>query len=122
MSITPEWIITPELWNLTVKNMDIHKGGHSVNLDNESLHSFFEENDVRKVLKELISLPILLVHFENDEISPVDSFIQTFLHCRCEKNLVILDKGQHTSPYLYNNFNDILVWWINQKKERWFIL
>lgn len=120
MSITPEWVMSPEIWSLTVQNMEAHKGGHNVRMDNESLRQFFLEHDVREAIKKLPGVPILLVHFEKDEISPVESLINTFLHSCCEKNIFIFNQGQHTSPYLYNNINDILIWWINQKKERWY--
>lgn len=118
-SITPEWIIDEKLWKLTVKNMEEHKGGHSVNLNSDSLYEIYREFDVRESIKRLGTKSLLVIHYEDDEITPVDVAYKTFVGSSCEKNLIVLNGGQHTSPYLYNNFNDILVWWINQKKCRW---
>ncbi|ALB45656.1 alpha/beta hydrolase [Clostridium beijerinckii] len=122
MSIAPEFVITPEKWNFTVDILNSGKGGHTCRFDADSVYEFFNTHDIRDVIKGLNSMPVFLIHYEEDDISPVEELVKIFLHCRCEKNILILDKGQHVSPYLYNSFNKNIVWWINEKKENWYML
>ncbi|MBY9081316.1 alpha/beta hydrolase [Paenibacillus sp. CGMCC 1.18879] len=121
MSLLLESAITLEKWEFIVEVLSSKQEGHHCIFDQESLLQDFQKNDIKDTLKELEGLPVLLIHFENDDIMPIDMILQTFLQSPCEKNILILDKGRHVDSYICNTFNDILVSWINEKKERWFM-
>lgn len=121
MSMLLEKAMTPEKWDFVINILKTNQAGKYCIFDEESLVKDFGKDDVGEALKKLSGLPVLLIHFENDDIVPLDLLQKTFLHSPCEKNILILDKGRHIDCYTCNTFNDILVSWINKKKERWYI-
>ncbi|UJF34768.1 alpha/beta hydrolase [Paenibacillus hexagrammi] len=120
MSILLESAITVEKWEFIVEVLNSKRENHHCIFDQDSLLKDFRKNDIKDVLNQLEGLPLLLVHFENDDIMPVDLILKTFLQSPCEKNILILDRGRHVDSYICNHFNEMLVSWINEKKERWF--
>ncbi len=85
MSITPEWVVTAQIWEIVIRNMEDMKGGHKVKVDKDSLYKVFRDRDVRQSLKALKRKSLLLIHYEKDEISSVENAWTIFQEAACEK-------------------------------------